>query len=165
MSLAAEPLHPDAQPPSPGGPPPSLLRHTDAEVVGESWVVRVGSWVVGLLLGVVFGMVGTVVNQATVSVFGWFTLPIGLIMACLASILLLVGLRLVLPTRTLALLAAIGLVGIVAALTLQSPGGSVLIPANAYGYVWTFAPTVIALVVLAWPAVKRPPVRVDSSSE
>ncbi|MCU1479981.1 MAG: mycothiol biosynthesis protein [Subtercola sp.] len=119
--------------------------------VGESWLVRVGSWVVALLLGVVFGMIGTVVNQATISVFGWFTLPIGLIMAILASILLLVGLRLILPTRTLALLAAIGLVGIVAALTLTSPGGSVLIPANVYGYIWTFAPTIVSLIVLAWP--------------
>jgi hypothetical protein len=127
---------------------------SQAPEVGESWVVRVGSWVVALLLGVVFGMLGTVVNQATISVFGWFDLPIGLVMGCLASILLLLGLRLILTTRTLALLAAVGLVGIVVALTLQSPGGSVLIPANVYGYVWTFAPTVISLVVLAWP--RRP---------
>ncbi len=119
--------------------------------MGESWLVRVGSWLVALLLGVVFGMLGTVVNQFTISIFGWFDLPIGLIMGCLASALLLLGLRLILPTRTLALLAAVGLVGIVAALTLQSPGGSVLIPANALGYVWTFAPTVISLVILAWP--------------
>jgi hypothetical protein len=120
-----------------------------APEVGESWVIRVGSWVVALLLGVVFGMLGTVVNQAMI---GWF--PIGLVMGCLASILLLLGLRLILPTRTVALLAAVGLVGIVAALTLQSPGGSVLIPADVQGYVWTFAPTVISLVVLAWP--RRP---------
>ena len=124
---------------------------SQAPEVGESWLVRVGSWVVALLLGVVFGMLGTVVNKATISVFGWFDLPIGLIMGCLASILLLLGLRLILPTRTLALLAAVGLVGIVAALTLQSPGGSVLIPANVYGYIWTFAPTVISLVIVAWP--------------
>ena len=122
-----------------------------APEAGESRLVQAGSWVVALLLGVVFGMLGTVVNQATISFFGWFDLPIGLIMACLASILLLLGLRLILPTRTLALLAAIGLVGIVGALTLSSPGGSVLIPANVYGYIWTFAPIVISLVIVGWP--------------
>ncbi|RFA19986.1 hypothetical protein [Subtercola boreus] len=125
------------------------------EPVGESGVVRAASWAVGLLLGVVFGMLGTVVNQASISFFGLFDAPIGLVLAIAAVTLLLVGLRLVLPSRLIAFLAALGLVGIVAVLTLPSPGGSVLVPANTAGYVWTFAPTVIALVVIAWPKLGR----------
>ena len=130
---------------------------TPEQPVGESGVVRVASWVIGLLLGVVFGMLGTVVHQSTISFFGLFDLPIGLILAVAAVLFLLVGLRLILPSRLLAFLAALGLVGIVAVLTLPSPGGSILIPADEanYGYIWTFAPTVIAIVVLAWPKLSR----------
>ena len=69
--------------------------------------------VIGLLLGVVLGMLGTVVSQSTVSFFGLFPLPYGLIMAIAASLFMLVGLRLIMPTRTVAVLAAVGLVGIV----------------------------------------------------
>lgn len=125
--------------------------------VGESVVVRIASWVIGLLLGVVFGMLGTVVHQSTISFFGLFDLPIGLILAIASVVFLLVGLRLILPTRLLAFLAALGLVGVVALLTLPSTGGSILVPADThgYGYTWTFAPTVIAVIVLAWPKLSR----------
>ncbi|MEA9986047.1 MULTISPECIES: hypothetical protein [Subtercola] len=130
------------------------MSYSEPAAVGESWFVRVASWVVGLLLGAVFAMLGTVVNQASFSFFGLFDVPIGVIMAVLASALLLLGLRLVLPSRTVAILAAVGLVGMVSLLSLPSRGGSVLIPATPQGYVWTFAPTIVALVILAWP--KRP---------
>jgi hypothetical protein len=126
-------------------------------VVGESWFVRVATLVIGLLLGIVLGMLGTVVSQSTVSFFGLFPLPYGLVMAIAASFFMLLGLRLILPTRTVALLAAVGLVGIVAVLTLPSRGGSILIPATVQGYVWTFAPTVVSLVVLAWPRLGARP--------
>ncbi|RFA14046.1 hypothetical protein B7R22_10525 [Subtercola boreus] len=131
----------------------TTVAETADQPVGESMVVRVASWIIGLLLGVVFGMLGTVVHQSTISFFGLFDLPLGLILAVASVVFLLVGLRLILPSRLIAFLAALGLVGIVAVLTLPSPGGSILIPADerGYGYVWTFAPTVIALVVLAWP--------------
>ena len=142
---------------------PSQAPHPDEPDVGESMIVRVGSWAIGLLLGVVYGMLGTVVNQATFSFFGLFDVPIGLIFACVGLALLLVGLRLILPTRTVAVLAAVGSVGMVAILTLPSPGGSVLIPANVAGYIWTFAPTIIALVVLAWP--RRPLRRATAAHE
>jgi len=121
------------------------------EEVGESRMVRVAGLIIGFLLGVLFGMLGTVVHQASLSFFGLFDLPIGLILALPACALLLIGLRLLLPTRLLAIVAAAGLVGIVALFSLPSQGGSVLIPANFEGYTWTFAPTIIALIVLAWP--------------
>jgi hypothetical protein len=139
------------------GPDQPVQPDQPEQPVGESLVVRIASWVIGLLLGVVFGMLGTVVHQSTVSFFGLFDLPIGLILAIASVVFLLVGLRLILPTRLLAFLAALGLVGIVAVLTLPSPGGSILVPADVhgYGYIWTFAPTVVAIIVLAWPKLRR----------
>ena len=36
-------------------------------------------------------------------------------------------------------------------LSFLSPGGSVIVPANPPGWVWTFGVAIIALVVLGWP--------------
>ena len=117
----------------------------------ESTATRVAGWIVGLALGIVFGILGTVVSQSSVSILGFFDLPYGLIIALAGVTLLLVGLRLVLPSRIGAILAAVGIVGALGILSQPSGGGSVLVPANIMGYVWILAPGIIALVVLAWP--------------
>lgn len=105
----------------------------------------------GLVLGVVFGVLGTIVSQSSVSVLGFFDLPYGLIIALVAVALLLIGLRLVLSSRIGAIFAAVGVVGALGILSQPSTGGSVLVPANISGYVWILAPSIIALIVLAWP--------------
>jgi hypothetical protein len=120
------------------------------EGVGDSMVTRVAGWAIGLALGILFGALGTIVSQSTVEL-GTIPVPIGLIVALPAIALLLVGLRSVLRNRIGAILAAVGMVGVVFVLSQPSTGGSVLVPANTAGYVWTFAPTLIAVVVLAWP--------------
>jgi hypothetical protein len=117
----------------------------------ESTSTRVAGWIVGLVLGIVFGVLGTVVSQSSVSVLGFFDLPYGLIVALVAVALLLIGLRLVLSSRIGAILAAAGVVGALGVLSQPSTGGSVLVPANISGYVWILAPSIIALIVLAWP--------------
>lgn len=117
----------------------------------EALSSRIVSWIVGLGLGVLFGVMGTAVSQSTWTIAPGFSLPIGLIVALPAVALLLVGLRLVLRSRTTAILAAFGIVVTVFLLSQPSAGGSVLVPGNALGVTWTFAPTVIALLVLAWP--------------
>jgi hypothetical protein len=129
---------------------PATRKTTSAESV----VPRIAGWVIGLLLGGLFGALGTIVSQSTIAL-GSLTIPIGLIVALPAVALLLIGLRLVLRTRTAALLAGLGLAGTVLLLSQMSAGGSVLVPNNALGYVWTLAPTFIALVVLAWPRLTR----------
>lgn len=118
---------------------------------GASLLTRVIGYVVALLLGALFGVLGTIVHQITFSVFGWFDLPIGLIIALPAVALLLVGLRMSFATRLAAILAGVGLVGIVALLALPSAGGSVLIPESTAGLVWLIGSTLVAVVVLAWP--------------
>ncbi|MDO9398060.1 MAG: hypothetical protein Q7T71_16060 [Herbiconiux sp.] len=119
--------------------------------MGTSRGTQVLGYVVSFLLGALFGILGTVVHQIAVSVFGLFDLPIGLVLALASAALLLAGLRLVAPTRLAAVLAALALVGVVALLALPSPGGSVLIPDSIAGMVWLLGSTLAAVVVLAWP--------------
>jgi hypothetical protein len=121
------------------------------EAPPETLSSRIVSWIVGFGLGALFGVMGTAVSQSTWRMAPGFSLPIGLIVALPAVTLLLVGLRLVLRTRTPAIVAAFGVVITIFLLSQPSAGGSVLVPANTPGVIWTFAPTVIALLVLAWP--------------
>jgi hypothetical protein len=107
--------------------------------------------VVAVVLGALFAALGTVVHQVSFSVFGLFDLPIGLVIALAALALLLTGIRLVSPSRLLAALSALAAVAVVALFALESPGGSVLIPASPLGLVWLFGSTLVAVVVIAWP--------------
>jgi len=121
----------------------------------ETLSSRIVSWIVGLGLGVLFGVMGTAVSQSIWRIVPGFSLPVGLIVALPAVLLLLVGLRLVLRSRTTAILAAFGIVVTIFLLSQPSAGGSILVPGNMLGVVWTFAPTVIALLVLAWPRFEK----------
>jgi hypothetical protein len=129
---------------------------------GSSTSTRVLGYVVAFVLGVVFGVLGTVVHQIAFSVFGLFDVPIGLIVALPAVALLLVGLRLMVESRLAAIIAGAGVVGVIALLALPSPGGSVLIPGsvagadNIAGMVWIVGATIVAVVVLAWPRLGGP---------
>ena len=120
-----------------------------------------GSRVLAILMafaaGSLFGVLGTVAHQTTVEL-GALTIPIGLILALLASGTLLLGLRLVVRDRLVVLAAGIGLLGTVFLLSLRSTGGSVLVPAGVLGTVWTMAPALFAALVIAWPRIpaRRP---------
>ncbi|WP_158864871.1 hypothetical protein [Leifsonia sp. AG29] len=114
----------------------------------------VGRIVNGILLvvaGVVLGGIGTVAHQLTPGPRVGF--PIGLTGSLLAFTAILAGLRLLSSTRLNALLFALGTIAIVLVLAQQSPGGSVLIPANLLGQLWLAGPILIAAVVVAWPDV------------
>lgn len=126
----------DPQPPAP---------QTYAEMSGQGKVAAVA---VALVLGLVTGGLGTVTHQQTV---GAAAFPIGMVITTLLVIGLTVGIRLLYRSR--AMVAAIGIGILVATQVLVSVGGqgSPLVLANAAGYVWTFAPAVIAALVLAWP--------------
>ena len=127
---------------------------------------RIGSCAVALLLGAFAGALLTFAHQATVEIAGT-QVPWGIIAALVITTALILGLRLVFGTRVVALFAAIGIIAAVVILSLQSAGGSLLVPGNAVGFVWIFAPVVIAIVVLAWPrsrprrAGRIAPVRVE----
>ena len=137
--------------------PPALQETAGLpEAVPGSRLTVVVGYVVALLLGVLFGVLGTVVHQSSFSVFGLFDLPIGLVVALSALAVLLTGLRLIHPTRLPAFLAAVGAIGMVTLFALPSPGGSVLIPAGVPGMVWLVGSSLVAVVVIAWPGSPRP---------
>ncbi|RDV44438.1 hypothetical protein DOE76_11750 [Leifsonia sp. ku-ls] len=113
---------------------------------------RIVSAVLLVLAGAVFGAIGTVAHQLTVT---WgVPVPLGLIGALLAYTALLVGLRLLGNSRLPALLAALGAIAVILLFTQQSAGGSVLIPNNLLGQIWLVAPILVAAVVIAWPDVR-----------
>ncbi|TFB50353.1 PIG-L deacetylase family protein [Cryobacterium tagatosivorans] len=130
-----------------------LRREPDARLVPDippTRGARLATAAVSLVLGVAFGLLGTVAHQG-VLVIGPVTVPIGLILALLAVTALLVGLRLVFGDRMAVLSAAIGLLGAIFLLSLRSTGGSVLIPAGLPGTLWTIVPALVATFVLSWP--------------
>jgi hypothetical protein len=113
---------------------------------------RIVSAVLLVLTGALFGVIGTIAHQSSVT---WgIGLPLGLIGALTAFAALLVGLRLLGHSRLPALLAASGAIAVILLFTQSSAGGSVLIPNNLAGQVWLVGPIVIAAIVLAWPDVR-----------
>ncbi|WP_104084101.1 hypothetical protein [Cryobacterium sp. Y11] len=113
----------------------------------------------GLLLGILFGVLGTVAHQSTLPLFG-VLLPIGLTTAFVGIGALLLGLRLVVGDRFVVGLAAAGLLVTIFLLSLRGAGGSVLVPAGLPGTLWTVVPALIAAFVVAWPKLpqgRRPP--------
>lgn len=117
-------------------------------------VAKIAMSLIGLVMGVFAGAILTVAHQASVTVAG-IPVPWGIIAAIVLAAALLAGLRLAFETRVVAGAAAVGLLAVVGLLSLASAGGSVIVPANPAGYAWTFAPVLIAIVVLGWPHVRR----------
>jgi N-acetyl-1-D-myo-inositol-2-amino-2-deoxy-alpha-D-glucopyranoside deacetylase len=117
---------------------------------------RIASALLAVVLGGFVGATLTVAHQATVSVAG-VSVPWGIIAGVLITAALLVGLRLVFETRVVAACAAVGLLAASAFLALATTGGSILVPASIAGYIWTFTPVAISVLVLGWPFGRRRP--------
>ena len=111
---------------------------------------RLGGGLLALILGGLFGLLGTLDHQSTVTIAG-VDIPYGLILALVAASALLIGLRLVVHGRLMVLLCALGMLGSIFLFSLRSTGGSVLIPQGLTGLIWTIVPTLVAALVLAWP--------------
>ncbi len=116
----------------------------------QSTASRVIGIVLAFLVGLAYGAIGTVAHAWAPSVLG-VALPVGLVLGVLGVAMLLVGLRIVLGDRLAASAAALGVILMIGILLLESTGGSVLIPQSVSGLVWTIAPGLIAVLVVAWP--------------
>ena len=105
--------------------------------------------------GVALGVLGTSVHSLNVTVAN---VPVwsGAALALVFAFLLLVGLRLRYDTRWPAGLAAVGILASTGVLSLEGPGGSVMIMANGPGWLWLYGPIVVALVVVVWPRFRGP---------
>ena len=156
---------------SSGGPKPiaaaeSFTRLRPPEPALDYGIVgRIVSFAVAGVLGLFAGALLTAAHQATVTVAG-VPVPWGVIVGLLIVTGLLVGLRTVFESRAVALAAGIGFLAASALLSLQGAGGSILVPDNPTGYVWTFGPVLIGTVVLAWPKLgSQKPAAARSSIE
>lgn len=119
---------------------------------------RIGTLVVAFVVGAIYGAVATVGHRQTLRI-GDVSLPWGLVAALVGVAALLVGIRLVAGGRSAAAAAAVGIVGMVALLTLPGPGGSVIVVGDVVGTIWSIGPALISVLVVAWP--KLPSARRD----
>jgi LmbE family N-acetylglucosaminyl deacetylase len=120
------------------------------QAASASPLERIGGGLLALLVGGLFGLLGTLAHLSTFTI-GSVDIPSGLILALVAASALLVGLRLVLHDRLIVLLCALGMLGSIFLFSLRSTGGSVLIPEGLSGLIWTIVPTLVAALVIAWP--------------
>lgn len=120
----------------------------------QSLGARIGAGIVALATGIATGALGTVTQAWTLPIDS-IDVPVGLIGALVVTAALLTGLRLLFDTRAVALSASLGLLGTIAALSAESAGGSVLVPATLAGYGWVYGSAIIALLVIAWPRINR----------
>ena len=111
-------------------------------------------WLLSAIGGALIAAVTTPLAQASVDVLE-ITIPWGLVAALLTVTAYVLGLRLVSDTRMLALFGAIGVVVVIMLLSLPGPGGGVIVPGNLYGTVWAAAPSIIFVVLIAFPSPRR----------
>lgn len=111
---------------------------------------RIGTILAAFAIGALYGAVATIGHRATLRI-GEVAIPWGLVAALVGVTALILGIRLVVPGRATAAAAAAGIVIVIALLTLPGPGGSVLVVSDLSGTIWSIAPALIAVLVVAWP--------------
>jgi hypothetical protein len=112
--------------------------------------------VAALVGGLIAGLLGTVIEQSVLRI-GTVELPWGLVLALALVLFYLLGLRLINESRWPSVLGLIGVLITSLIVLNETPGGSVLVPANTWGTLWSAAPGVIGAIVVAWPRLKRQP--------
>jgi len=107
---------------------------------------RVGSWIVALLVGLVYGVAGTVAHAYAI---GWY--PLGLVLAVMGTGALLLAVRLLTSDRWATLATGAGMMIATLVFSGSGPGGSVVVPQTGLAVVWTFAVPILVALAVAWP--------------
>ena len=107
---------------------------------------RIGSWIIALLVGLVYGVAGTVAHAYEI---GWF--PLGLILAVVGSAALLLAVRLLTSDRWATLATGAGMMISTLVFSGSGPGGSVVVPQTGLAVFWTFAVPILVALAVAWP--------------
>lgn len=113
---------------------------------------RVFSLVLAFATGAGVGFVLTFTHRQYVLELGGVAVPFGLIGGLAIVAALLAGMRLAFGERTAPIAAAAGVILGSAVLILPGSSGSLFMPDDTLGYVWALGPTVLAVVILCWPA-------------
>ncbi|AZS47740.1 MULTISPECIES: hypothetical protein [Microbacterium] len=122
-----------------------------------SWMSRVLSWIAAALVGGVYGIAGTISHSVM-----WGPIPVGMIVAAIACAAILIAVRALTHDRGAAVAAGLGMIGMLVLISGEGPGGSVVVPASFAGQIWTYLVAGIVLLVIAWPSVRRLPVRTEA---
>ncbi len=122
---------------------------------GVPMITRVLTLILSLVTGAGMGFVLTFTHLQYVVEWGDLQIPLGLIGGLAIVAGLLGGIRLAFGDRLAALFAAAGVVLASVALILPARGGSALVLENPISYAWAIGPTVIAAVIIGWPARRR----------
>ncbi|WP_336632130.1 MULTISPECIES: histidinol dehydrogenase [unclassified Microbacterium] len=118
-------------------------------------VTRIATWVVAVVIGLVFGVAGTI-GQAAM----WGPVPLGLVIAIIGAGALLLAVRLLTADRWTTLATGLGAMVATLVFSGRGPGGSIVVPAPvdgsvSTGLIWTIAVPLIAAVVVGWPSLSR----------
>lgn len=117
-----------------------------------SWLTRTLSWIAAALVGVVYGAAGTIAHSLM-----WGPVPVGLLVGAIACGALLVAVRSLTHDRGATVATAIGMIGMLLIISGPGAGGSVIVPNTPIGQVWIYLISAIALLVIAWPNLRRTP--------
>ena len=117
--------------------------------------MRIATWIVALIIGIVFGVAGTI-GQAAV----WGVLPLGLVIAVVGVGVLVLAVRLLTGDRWTALLTGVGAMVATLVFSGRGPGGSIVVPAPAdgeisTGIIWTIAVPLLTALIVGWPSFSR----------
>ena len=115
-----------------------------------NWLSRTLSWIAAALVGVVYGAAGTIAHSLM-----WGPVPIGLIVGAIACAALLIAVRALTHDRAATIATALGMIGMLLIISGPGPGGSIIVPNTPIGQVWIYLVAGIALLVIAWPSLRR----------
>lgn len=118
-------------------------------------VARIATWIVAVVIGLVFGVAGTI-GQAAM----WGPVPLGLVIAIVGVGALVLAVRLLTADRWTALATGLGAMVATLVFSGRGPGGSIVVPAPvdgtvSTGIIWTIAVPLMAAVIIGWPSFSR----------
>lgn len=122
-----------------------------------NWISRALSWIAAALVGAVYGTAGTIAHSLV-----WGVIPVGLIVGGIACAALLVAVRALTQDRGAAVATAIGMLAMLVIISGPGLGGSVIVPDTPLGQIWIYVVAGIALLVIAWPNLRRLPSRSEA---
>ncbi|MGN8024806.1 histidinol dehydrogenase [Microbacterium sp. 22242] len=131
-----------------------------------SVIARVLSWIALFVVGAVFGLAATVTHASSLSSLPWVAKTpvlaatlgsgaLGIVLGALACGGMLLAVRLLLRDRWAALVTGLGMLAGMVVISGTGPGGSVIVPNDVFGVIWTWTVAGMVLLVAAWPDFSR----------
>ena len=111
---------------------------------------RILTWLMALLLGIVFGTAGTITYSSMPA-----GIPIGFVVGIVGCAALLVALRMITEDRFAVVAAGVGMLGALVVLSGRGPGGSIVVPDSILGIVWSLGLTAVVVAITAWPSASK----------